>query len=77
MFALDGILIGAGDMRYLAKAMVISALVFMIAVGFVIWSDGGINALWVAIIVFMAARGVTMLWRLRGDDWAVAGDQRK
>jgi putative MATE family efflux protein len=77
VFALDGILIGAGDMRYLAKAMVISALVFLIAVSFVIWSDGGINALWVAIIVFMAARGVTMLWRLRGDDWAVAGDQRK
>ncbi len=77
VFALDGILIGAGDMRYLAKAMVISALVFLVAVSVVIWSDGGINALWVAIIVFMAARGVTMLWRLRGDDWAVAGDQRK
>lgn len=76
VFALDGILIGAGDMRYLAKAMLISTVVFLAAVGVVLAIDGGLVALWVAIIVFMAARGVTLLLRLRGDDWAVVGDHR-
>lgn len=76
VFALDGILIGAGDMRYLAKAMVTSTMVFLVSIGVVLALDGGLIALWVALIVFMAARGATLLWRLKGDDWIVIGDHR-
>lgn len=76
VFALDGILIGAGDLRYLAIAMPISTAVFLVALGTVILNGGGIVALWVALNVFMVARAATLLWRLRGDAWAIAGDRR-
>lgn len=73
VFALDGILIGAGDLRFLAIAMAISALVFMplaLAVG---WLGLGIGWLWAALTVFMTARAVTLLWRYRSEAWLVTG----
>ncbi|MEM7092548.1 MAG: MATE family efflux transporter [Actinomycetota bacterium] len=75
-FALDGVLIGAGDMRFLARAMMLSTTVFLAAASVVVLLDGGILALWVAIIIFTAARCVPLLLRIRGEEWAVAGDRR-
>ena len=75
-FALDGILIGAGDMRFLATAMVVSTLVFLGAIGVVLAVDQSLVALWVALLVFMGARCATLLWRIRTDDWLVVGDRR-
>ena len=76
VFALDGILIGAGDLRYLAIAMAISAAVFVplaIAVGV---SGAGIGWLWGALIVFMLVRMLTVLVRFVGDRWIVTGAVR-
>ncbi len=72
-FALDGILIGAGDLRYLAKAMVISAIAFATLLAIVWKLDGGINALWWALFAFLAVRLTTLLWRLRTDKWLHVG----
>ena len=73
VFALDGILIGAGDMAYLAKAMVAAALLFVpIAVG-VRLVDAGIGALWAGLWVLMAARAALLLARFRSGRWAVTG----
>ncbi len=73
VFALDGILIGAGDMRFLAWAMLAAGLVFVplaIAVGVV---GAGIGWLWGAIWALMAVRLVSLLWRFRGERWLVTG----
>jgi len=76
VFALDGILIGAGDLRFLAQAMVASTAVFLAALAVVGATGGGLIALWIALIVFMAARGVPLLIRISGGRWLVAGGNR-
>jgi putative MATE family efflux protein len=76
VFVLDGLLIGAGDLRYLAVAMLIpSALFVVLALG--VLRDGlGIGWLWTALIVFMVARLVGLAWRWVGGGWAVTGPAR-
>jgi len=75
-FALDGILIGAGDMRFLAVAMVANTAFFLVALAVVRQLDGGLVGLWVAFALFIAARALTLGWRLRGDSWIVTGANR-
>jgi Na+-driven multidrug efflux pump len=73
VFVLDGLLIGAGDMRYLAKAMV-GAFVAFAPVALAVWWLGlGIGWLWVAFGVLMAARLAALLARWRAGEWAVVG----
>jgi Na+-driven multidrug efflux pump len=76
VFALDGILIGAGDMRFLARAMVANSAMFVGGVAIVNAIDGGVTALWVAIVAFIAVRAVTLGWRILGDDWLTTGATR-
>jgi putative MATE family efflux protein len=74
VFALDGILIGAGDTRYIAKAMAFSALVcFAPVVLAALVLDWGVVGVWSALNVLMLARLVTMAVRFRGRRWAVVG----
>ena len=73
VFVLDGLLIGAGDLRFLAKAMVGSMCVFVPAAAAVLVLDLGIGWLWVAISLFMVARLVPLAWRFHGDAWVVLG----
>ena len=73
VFALDGLLIGAGDMRFLAGAMAGAAVVFAVAAGAVLATGAGLGWLWFAIGVFMAARAVPLFARWRGNAWAVEG----
>lgn len=75
-FVLDGLLIGAGDMAFLARAMVAAAGAFVAAAGAVLVLDLGIGWLWVAIAVFMSARAGPLLLRWRSGAWAVAGAVR-
>lgn len=73
VFVLDGVLIGAGDGRYLAWAGVVNFVVFAPLALAVLWTDSGLIALWFAFIAFMTARMGTLLWRERGDHWVVLG----
>lgn len=80
VFVLDGVLIGAGDGRYLAWASVISTCAFVPAALAVSALDlsgtGGIVALWGAIGVWMVARVITLALRERQGKWAVPGAVR-
>ncbi len=73
VFALDGVLIGAGDGRYLAAAGVLTLLAFTPLALLVLAADGGLVALWWAFNGFLLARLLTLLPRWRGEAWLVTG----
>lgn len=73
VFALDGLLIGAGDMRWLAVAMSGAAAAY-IPLALVIGAVGAsIDLLWWGLAVLMVLRLVPLSWRWRSDRWAVLG----
>jgi putative MATE family efflux protein len=77
VFVLDGILIGAGDVGYLALAMAVSTfLCFSPAALAVLALHGTLLELWGALSVLMLARLATMWWRYRGSAWQVVGATR-
>ncbi len=73
VFALDGILIGAGDMRFLAWAMAGAAAVFIPLALAVPALSLGLGWLWGAIWVLMVTRGLALLWRFQSNRWVVTG----
>jgi putative MATE family efflux protein len=73
VFVLDGLLIGAGDVRFLAWAMVFAAAVFVPCALLVLAFDGGIGWLWASLLLLMVVRAVTLSVRWVGDSWAVPG----
>lgn len=73
VFALDGILIGAGDMSFLAWAMAGAAAVF-IPLALAVPALGlGLGWLWGSIWVLMVVRGAALLARFRSNRWAITG----
>ncbi len=76
-FVLDGVLIGAGDARFLAGAMAVATFaVFAPAAALVLGLDGTLLWLWVSICLFMAARMVGNVARFAGGRWQVTGAVR-
>ena len=82
VFVLDGVLIGAGDARYLAWTGLVNLVVFVpLALGTVWWSDaaglpGAASLAWLTAsfaIGYLAARAVTLWLRARGTAWLVVG----
>ncbi len=76
-FALDGVLIGAGDQRFMARAMAGSAVVAATAMVIGRQADLGIGWLWGAIWLFMGARSILLGLRFLGDRWQVTGAERQ
>jgi putative MATE family efflux protein len=76
VFVLDGILIGAGDSRYLAAAMAVATLVYVPIVLGVAALDGGLLALWAGFSLWVVARLVGMGARFATGRWAVTGAVR-
>ena len=78
VFVLDGVLIGAGDGRYLAWGGVVVLAVFapmaLLAVKLAPESGSGLLWLWVTFgLGFMGSRAVVLLHRARGERWLVTG----
>ena len=74
VFVLDGVLIGAGDARYLALAGVVNLAVYLPMLAALVRADLGgslgLVLLWIAYAFgYMGARGVTLGVRSRGDRW--------
>ena len=72
-FVLDGVLIGAGDGRYLALAGLISMLAYLPLVWIVYRSEAGLVWLWAAYGGWILARTITLLVRARSDAWMRTG----
>ncbi|WP_022923507.1 MATE family efflux transporter [Serinicoccus marinus] len=79
-FILDGVLIGAGDTRWLAWAQTAATVAYLPMVLGVRLSgvDGttGLIWLWVAFTGFMTVRSMLMWRRARGEAWMVVGAER-
>ncbi|KQW47651.1 MATE family efflux transporter [Nocardioides sp. Root1257] len=74
VFVLDGVLIGAGDGRYLARAGLVTLVAYAPVVLLLAAYDAGLVAIWIAFsAVFMGARLVVLVRRARGDAWMVTG----
>jgi putative MATE family efflux protein len=87
VFVLDGVLIGAGDARYLAIAGVVNLAVYLPALAGLAWlaaggatggaaPDAGVQLalLWAGFAgVFLGARAVTLGLRARTDTWMRTG----
>ena len=73
VFALDGILIGAGDTRYIMWAMVAAAAVFAVVDVAVVAFGWGLSGVWAGLVAFLVARLATLLPRFRGRRWAILG----
>lgn len=72
-FVLDGILIGAGDMRFMAKAMAGLTLAVAPAAIAVAVLDAGIGWLWATFALFMAGRVLVLGRRYLSDAWLITG----
>jgi putative MATE family efflux protein len=74
VFALDGVLIGAGDVAFLRTITIIAAVGAFAPLNLAAlhwhWGLGGV---WAGLSAFIAVRLVGMVWRARGDKWAVTG----
>ena len=71
VFVLDGVLIGAGDGRYLAYGGLLTLVVYAPVV---LLAHGSLVAVWVIFsAVFMGARLAVLVHRARGDAWLVVG----
>ncbi|MFF9008495.1 MATE family efflux transporter [Streptomyces goshikiensis] len=76
VFVLDGVLMGAGDGRYLAWAMLLTLAVFTPAALLVPALGGGLTALWWAMTLMMVVRMATLQLRARSGRWLIAGATR-
>jgi putative MATE family efflux protein len=72
-FALDGVLVGAGDQRFLAGAMVASSLVLAAGALLLGAPSRPLWALWLLVVLFMATRVVLLGNRYRGTAWERTG----
>ncbi|WP_194396880.1 MATE family efflux transporter [Microbacterium atlanticum] len=78
VFVLDGVLIGAGDARYLAIVGVLNLVPFLPALLLVaaLQPAGAAGLAWLAVAffgVYMLARLITLGWRVRGAAWMTVG----
>ena len=78
VFVLDGVLIGAGDAKYLALAGVVNLAVYLPLLAAIRLGDNdgasGLAWLWAAFALgYMVARAVTLGLRAKTDKWMVLG----
>ena len=78
LFALDGVLIGAGDNSFLRTVTLVSALFGYIplAVCALIF-DWGLGGVWAGLATFILLRFIGMAWRTAGGRWLVVGETRR
>jgi putative MATE family efflux protein len=77
VFALDGILIGAGDTRFLMYGMLAAALGVFVPIALLSLAlDFGIVGVWAGLAGLIGVRLGTCAWRFRSRRWALVGAPR-
>jgi Na+-driven multidrug efflux pump len=74
VFALDGVLLGAGDAAFMRTATVISALVGFLPLTWLSLVFGwGLAGIWSGLSMFIVLRLIFVGWRAVSGRWAVTG----
>ncbi|AIT61331.1 MATE family efflux transporter [Corynebacterium doosanense] len=74
VFAIDGVLLGAGDAAFLRTISIGSVLLgFLPGVWISYALDGGLPGVWLGLLAFVAIRLVAVIWRFHSMRWAVTG----
>jgi putative MATE family efflux protein len=77
VYALDGVLIGAGDVAFLRNVTIVAALAgFLPAIWLAYALDLGLGGVWAGLGLFTMVRFVMLLHRWRSARWAVLGVTR-
>jgi putative MATE family efflux protein len=77
VYALDGVLIGAGDVAFLRNVTILAALAgFLPAIWLAYAFDLGLGGVWAGRGLFTLVRFVTLLYRWRSARWVVLGATR-
>jgi Na+-driven multidrug efflux pump len=72
-FALDGILIGAGDTRFLMWGMLAAAAVYVPIALLALHQGWGIVGVWCGLAALMGVRALTCGVRFLGSRWVLTG----
>jgi Na+-driven multidrug efflux pump len=74
VFALDGVLIGAGDVGFLRTVTLIAGVGAFAPLNLAAVHWGwGLGGVWAGLAAFIGVRLVGMVARTRGDRWLVTG----
>jgi putative MATE family efflux protein len=74
VFALDGVLIGAGDIRFMRDVTLVSTLGGFLPMVWVAYAfDLGLGGVWAGLMLFVVIRLVGMTVRVARGRWAVVG----
>jgi putative MATE family efflux protein len=72
-YALDGILLGAGETTFLARSMIASGAAYVAVAVASLLLHWGLTGVWSGFIVLMIVRDLTCGARFRGERWIVLG----
>ncbi len=74
VFALDGVLLGAGDVAFLRNATLVCALFgFLPLIWLSMLHDWGLAGIWTGLALFLVLRMLAVVWRVGAGHWAVVG----
>jgi putative MATE family efflux protein len=74
VFALDGVLLGAGDAKFLRTATLVSAALGFLPLVWASYAFGwGLTGIWTGLSAFMVLRLVSLVIRTRSGRWARTG----
>lgn len=77
VFALDGVLLGAGDVAFLRTSTIASAVLGFLPLVWLSLAFGwGLIGIWTGLTLFLVLRLVSVVLRWRRGDWAVTGAVR-
>lgn len=76
LFAIDGVLLGAGDAAFLRTISIAAVLIgFLPGIWISYLVDGGLTGIWCGLFAFIAIRLVAVVWRFRSMRWARVGEK--
>jgi Na+-driven multidrug efflux pump len=74
LFALDGVLIGAGDVAFMRNVTIVGSLAGYLPLTLAaIHFDLGLGGIWAGLTLFIAIRTAAGVARTLGGRWAVVG----
>ncbi|MFI1989286.1 MATE family efflux transporter [Actinoplanes sp. NPDC020271] len=77
VYALDGVLIGAGDVAYLRVTTILAALLGFLPMIWLAYAfDLGLGGVWAGLALFIAVRLLATVSRWRSSRWTVTGATR-